>query len=125
MRNIIITDNTDTITLRNDLMFEIQPEEISKSVTMASGRLVKDVIGYKPVLKIPVGYLPLDDMTLLRNMIKRNNGLISISYPTPNGDVTQQFMVEQPTYTTFSYDENGVAVWQGVTIKGRALEVDV
>lgn len=125
MRNIIITDNTDTITLRNDLMFEIQPEEISRSATMASGRLVKDVIGYKPVLKIPVGYLSLDNMSLLRNMIKRNNGLISISYPTPNGDITQQFMVEQPTYTTFSYDGNGVAVWQGVTIIARALEVDV
>lgn len=123
VRNIIITDGTDTITLLNDLVFDLKNEEISVSATMASGRLVKDVVGYKDVLEIPVGYLSLTDMSTLRSMINRNRGLLEITYPTPNGDRTSPFLVEQPAYTTFSYDENGVAVWKGVTIVGTSVEV--
>jgi hypothetical protein len=123
VRSIIITDYTDTITLLRDLEIDIDNEEISKSATMASGRTVKDIVGYKDVLKIPVGYLSLEDVAKLRAMIKRNGGLLTISYPTPNGDETRQFMVDQPTYTTFDYDENGVSIWKGVTITATTLEV--
>lgn len=123
VRNIILTDGIDTVTLLSDLEFELSPDEISKSATMASGRLVKDIVGYKDVLKIPVGYLSLTDMSTLRTMIKRNGGLMEISYPTPNGDRTGQFLVEQPPYTPFAYDENGVSVWKGVTITATSVEV--
>lgn len=123
VRNIIITDGLDTITLLNDLVFELSPEEISKIETMASGRLVKDIVGYKDVLKIPVGYLSVTDMSKLRDMIKRNKGLLEISYPSPTGDMVGQFLVEQPTYTTFAYDEDGVSVWKGVTINATSVEV--
>ena len=123
MRNIIITDGINTITSLNDLVFDIQPIEILSSVTMASGREVRDVIGYKDNLKLPLGYLTLDQVNLLRNMIKNNNGLLQISYPTPNGDVTDWFIVNQPTYTSFSYNDEGVAIWKGVTINCTQVEV--
>ena len=116
MRNIIITDGINTITSLNDLVFDIQPIEILSSVTMASGREVRDVIGYKD-------NLTLDQVNLLRNMIKNNNGLLQISYPTPNGDVTDWFIVNQPTYTSFGYDDEGVAIWKGVTINCTQVEV--
>lgn len=124
VRNIILSDGTDTITLLSDLVFDLHTEEISKTATMASGRLVKDIVGYKDVLEIPVGYLSLSDMSKLRKMIAQSKGLIEISYPTPTGDVTKQFLVEQPTYTSFAYDDDGVSVWKGVTITGAAVEVD-
>lgn len=123
MRRIIITDNVDTVTLLRDLKIDVTPREISKSATMASGRDVKDVTGYKPELSIPVGYLSLDDMAKLKTMIERNFGLLTISYPSPERDIVAQFMVDSPTYTTFDYDENGVAIWKGVTIKATAVEV--
>lgn len=123
MRNIIITDGIDSITLLKDLKIEIGAAEISTSVTMASGRLVKDVVGYKNTLSIPVGYLSLDDMAKLRRMIVKNSGYLQISYPSPNGDLTEWFIVDQPTYTTFKYNENGVAIWKGVTIKAISVEV--
>lgn len=123
MRRIIITDNIDTVTLNRDLMFDLTPEEVSKEAVMASGRTVKDVIGYKDSLKLPVGYLSLDDNSKLCKMIKRNAGLLTISYPSPTGDKTQQFIVEPPTYTTFDYDDEGVAIWKGVTISAKTLEV--
>ena len=123
VRNIIITDNVDTSTLLNDLMFVLSSEEISKTATMASGRTVKDIIGYKNVLNIPVGYLSLENVALLRKMIDRNAGVLTISYPTPNGDKTNLFSVEPPTYATFDYDDSGVAIWKGVTIKASTMEV--
>lgn len=123
MRNIVLSDGIDTITLLSDLVFELRPLEISKIATMASGREVKDIVGYKDVLEIPVGYLSLDNMTTLRTMINRNKGLLSISYPTPTGDQIGQFLVEQPAYTPFAYDENGVSVWKGVTITATSVEV--
>lgn len=123
VRNIIITDNVDTITLLNDLMFDLSSDEISKTATMASGRTVKDIVGYKNVLSIPVGYLSLENMALLRNMILRNAGVLTIRYPTPNGDKTNVFVVEPPTYSTFDYDNSGVAIWKGVTINASTLEV--
>lgn len=123
MRNIIITDNVDTITLLRDLEIDVTPKEISKMETMASGREVKDVVGYKPELDIPVGYLSLEDVAKLKAMIERNFGLLTISYPSPDGDKTAQFMVNAPTYTTFDYDDEGVAIWKGVTIKATAVEV--
>ena len=123
MRNIVLSDGIDTITLLSDLVFELRPLEISKIATMASGREVKDIVGYKDVLEIPVGYLSLDNMTTLRTMINRNKGLLSISYPTPTGDQIGQFLVEQPAYTPFTYDENGVSVWKGVTIRATSVEV--
>lgn len=123
MRRIIITDNVDTVTLNRDLMFDLTPEEVSKEAVMASGRTVKDVIGYKDSLKLPVGYLSLEDNSKLCKMIRRNAGLLTISYPTPTGDKTQQFIVEPPTYTTFDYDDGGVAIWKGVTISAKTLEV--
>ncbi len=123
MRRIIITDNVDTVTLLRDLKIDVTPKEISKTATMASGRDVKDVTGYKPELSIPVGYLSLDDMAKLKTMIERNFGLLTISYPSPERDIVAQFMVDSPTYTTFDYDENGVAIWKGVTIKATAVEV--
>lgn len=123
MRRIIITDNIDTITLNRDLIFDITPEEVSKEAVMASGRTVKDVIGYKDTLKLPVGYLSLEDNSKLCRMIKRNSGLLTISYPSPTGDKTEQFIVEPPTYTTFDYNDEGVAIWKGVTISAKTLEV--
>lgn len=124
MRNIVISDGVDSISLLNDLVFDIQPNEISKTATMASGRLVKDIIGYKNKLKIPCGYLSLENMSKLKNMIKSSKGMLQISYPAPDSDKTEWFIVDQPTYTTFSYNNEGVAVWKGVTLSATAVEVE-
>lgn len=123
MRRIIITDYVDTVTLLRDLEISIFPKEISRKAEMASGKTVKDVVGYKDVISLPVGYLSLSDNEKILNMITRNSGLLTISYPTPTGDMTNQFIVNPPTFTTFAYDDNGVAIWQGVTISGETVEV--
>lgn len=123
MRNVIISDGVESINLLNDIIFEIGTSEISTSATMASGRLVKDIVGYKDTLNIPVGYLSVEDMSKLRKMIRRNSGYLQISYPAPEGDTTEWFIMDQPTYSAFTYDENGVATWKGVTLTATSVEV--
>lgn len=123
MRRIVISDSVDSITLLRDLMVDVTPEPVEKEEDMASGRTVADVVGYKDVLNLPVGYLSLEDNTKLSMMITRNKGILTISYPTQTGDRTETFKVKPPKWTTFSYDDNGVAIWEGVTIQGRTVEV--
>lgn len=123
MRRFIITDNVDTITLMRDLDFDITPEPVAKEVVMASGRTVQDVVGYKDVLKLPVGYLSVEDNTKLCEMITRNHNLLTISYESQTGDRTEQFFVTPPTWTGFGYDDEGVSIWKGVTIVAKTVEV--
>lgn len=123
MYRINISDGEDTLSLLSDIEFTLGGEEVNKIETMASGRIVKDVIGYRDVLEIPIGYLSLEDMALLRDMIRRNDGFLDISYQTPNGDITNNFVVEEPQYKAVKYNDNGVIVWLDVTIKAKSTEV--
>lgn len=123
-RNIVISDATDTVVLLNDLIFDTVTNEVSKTSEMASGKLVKDISGYRETLNIPVGYLSVEDMSKLKNMILKHSGLLSIKYPTLLGVVTKKFLVDMPPITPFSYNNEGVAIWKGFTLTAKAVEVD-
>lgn len=123
MLRYVFSDDVETITLRRNLKIAVTPEPIEREVDMISGRTVKDVVGYKDVLSLPVGYLSLEDNNKLCQMITRNHGLLTISYTDATGDHTEKFIVKPPTWTSFKYDDDGVAVWEGVTIQARTVEV--
>lgn len=123
MRNIYITDGKDTIQLLADIEFGLGGEEENISTKVASKRIVKDIIGYRDVLEIPVGYLSLENMSTLRNMIRSNNGFLSISYDTPGSERKETFVFDDPKFKAVKYDDNGVAVWTDVTLRARSQEV--
>ena len=122
-REITISDGIDSVTLLSDIEFKLSGEEVSQTATMASSKIVKDVIGYRDVLEIPVGYLSLENMSKLRNMIRKNNGFLSISYPTTDGDRTEMFVINDPACKAVKYNDEGVAVWIDVTINAKSAEV--
>ena len=66
MRNITISDGTNTVTLLSDLVFEITPKTIRTTATMASRRTVMDVVGEKITLKIPTVGLSASDLATLK-----------------------------------------------------------
>lgn len=123
MRRFVFTDDIETVTLLRDLQFDVTPEPIEYEVEMASGRTVQDVVGYKDVLNLPVGWLSVEDHRKLCGMITRNHGILTISYETPEGERVEKFKVQAPTWTAFDYDENGVSIWKGVTISAKSVEV--
>ena len=126
MRNIRITNpnnEDESVKLLDDIEFKIIPEEENISSKMASKRIVKDVIGYRDTLEIPVGYLSVEDMAKLRTMIRKTNGFLNLEYDTPDGDRSDLFVIDDIPLTAVKYNDNGVAVWLNVTITGRSAEV--
>lgn len=123
MRNIVISDgHGNSVTLLPDLEYQIRPEEIGTSATMASGREVFDFIGEKNVLTIPTGWLSADDLVILRQMIRQYH-ILDILYDTPEGEQRSKFLVRQPALKSFRYDADGVSMWYGVTLTATQYEV--
>lgn len=106
-----------------DLRFTITPETVATTATMASGKTVMDVVGVKDVLEIPTGWLPVGELSKLREMIKKSPAL-TVSYPTVGGEKTDVFVVDQPECKAFSYGDDGVTQWYGVTLTMRQQGVD-
>ena len=123
MRNIIITDGLETVTLLPDLSFEIIPEDVGATAEMASGILVMDIIGTRYALKVPTGWLSAADLSKLRRMINKKH-ILTVTYPDIDGDKTDDFYVSQPRYRAFKYDADGVSVWYGVTLDMRMQGVE-
>lgn len=121
--NILITDGTQTVALKNKLIFTNTPEEVSNTATMAGGNIVKDIIGYRNVLSVPCGYLSSGDLLKLRNMILTNAGFLTITYPTIKGMQSERFVVDMPIFKTFKYDDDGVKYWYGITLNCRGETV--
>lgn len=122
MRRIVIADDDgNAVTLLPDLEYEIVPEQIGTSATMASGREVFDYIGEKNTLNIPTGWMPAGDLVVLRQMIRKYH-ILNITYDLPEGERTDKFVVSQPTLKSFKYSGDGVSVWYGVTISAVQYE---
>ena len=120
---IVITDGTQTVVLKNKLIFTNTIEEVSTTATMAGGNIVKDIIGYRNVLNVPCGYLSSGDLLKLRNMILTNAGFLTITYPTIKGMQSERFVVDMPVFKTFKYSDDGVEYWYGVTLTCRGEAV--
>lgn len=121
-RRIKISDGENTVVLLPDLVFEIRPEVVGETATMASGRTVMDVVGEKVTLSIPTGWLSVQDLTLLQSMIRRSH-LLTITYPDVSGERSEKFYVNHPIYRAFKYGEDGVEQWYGVTLEAQQYGV--
>lgn len=122
MHRIEISDGAgNSVALLSDIEYTIVPEEIGSSATMASGREVFDFIGEKNTLTIPTGWLRVEQLVVLRDMIRRKH-ILNIRYSTPEGERTERFLVRQPTLKLFRYD-NDTTVWYGVTLTAVQYEV--
>jgi len=97
--------------------------EVANTVTMASGKVVKDMIGYRTTLQATWDFVPVDTLTALAVLL-RSGGFFYVEYPAPSGDASGMFEIEYPTMTIFAY-KNGTAVWHDVKLKMTAQEVSV
>ena len=100
---------------------QVGASEVANSVTMASGKVVKDMIGYRTTVQASWDYVPAALLTSLAALL-RGGGFFYVEYPSPSGDAEGMFEVEYPTMKVFQF-KDGVAVWHGVTLKMTAQEV--
>lgn len=119
--HIIITNGTDTLHLLPGIEFNITPVEVVETAVMASGREVRDYIGYRNVLEIPTGWLSAEDLAKLKRMILATH-VLTVTYPTPEGDAVGEFSMPIPAMRAFKYGSDG-SVWYGVTLTMSETEV--
>ena len=123
MRNITITDGTDSVTLLADLEYLFRPQVIGERAVMASGKTVMDVTGVKNAAEIPTGWLSAEDLRKLKRMISSNIAL-TVRWPSLDGDRTDLCYIDMPEFRSFRYGADGVEQWYGVTIKMEQVGVD-
>ena len=97
-------------------------EEVSKKTTMASGRVVKDIIGSRITLHAEWNWLPPETITAIHALL-RQGGFFEVQYPDPElGDASGMFEITMPTSGVFKF-ENGSPRWKDVSLDMTAQEV--
>ena len=118
MINIIIAG----IEMPRTRSLEVGGEIVAVEAQMASGNLVRDVIGWRTVLTASWDWLPQDTLAAVV-AAARGGGYIEITYPDPSGsDITADFKIEIGTQKTFKFVD-GAPMWYGVQLTATAREV--
>ena len=123
MTQIIISDpdRTTSVTMPRVKDITVGAKEVANTVTMASGKVVKDVLGYRTTITAAWDYVPAATIVALLTLM-RSSPFLFVEYPSPSGDASGTFEAEYPTLTVFCY-KSGVAVWHDVTLTMSAQEV--
>lgn len=118
---IYSADKSRCITMPRVRDIEVGAEEASRTVTMASGKTVKDILGYRAKITAVWDWFPAELVTELLNLLK-TGAFLWVEYPSPDGNGAGFFSIEYPTLSVFCY-KNSVPVWHDMTLSMTAQEV--
>lgn len=94
----------------------------SKEATMASGKIVRDIVGFRIELTANWEYLPAETLTQLVSAA-RGGSFVQIKYPDPvSGEADGMFSVSIGTQKIFKF-VNGNPYWYNVSLTATAQEV--
>lgn len=118
MDNIIIAG----IAMPRTRTLEIGGAYESKEVTMASGKVVRDVLGWRTELTATWEWLPAGLLAQLVP-IARNGQFVDIQYPDSTGETASgKFSIEIGNQKIFKF-QNGEPYWYNVELNANAQEV--
>ena len=101
---------------------EIGGEYESKETTMASGKIVRDVIGWRTALTAEWEWVPAGLLAQLVP-IARSGQFVTIQYPDSTGaDTSAVFSIEIGEQKVFKFVD-GVPMWYNVQLTATAQEV--
>lgn len=112
---------TQSVTMPRVKKITVGAKEVSKTVTMASGKVVKDMIGYRTTVNAEWDWLPAETLSALAVLL-RSGGFFYVEYPSPSGDASGVFEIAYPSMQIFGF-KNSVAVWHDVKLSMTAQEV--
>jgi len=121
-KTIAITNGTMTVEMPKVKAVEVGAVEVAISKQMASGKIVKDVTGYRPTILASWDFVPADTITNLLTLL-RSGSFFTVLYPAPTGDESGIFSITYPTLGLFSFI-GGIPVWHNVTLsmEGQVAE---
>lgn len=101
---------------------EVGGEYESKETTMASGKIVRDVIGWRTALTAEWEWVPAGLLAQLVP-IARSGEFVTIQYPDSTGaDTSGVFSIEIGEQKVFKF-VNGEPMWYNVQLTATAQEV--
>lgn len=113
--------NENWITLPR-AFYSVGSEEVANMIQMASGKLVKDVKGYRKSLSAQFSYIPAETVRDLSATL-RLGGFHQVMYEDLDGNIqTESFTISQPQLTVFKYVK-GVAMWAELALEMTGQEV--
>ncbi len=122
MDKITISDGNSTITMPQTETVSVGGESVYTEATMASGRKVRDIVGFRPTVSVEWDLISAADMVSLLAMIKSGEYLF-VEYPDPAlGDTSGYFDIKCSPLNVFKF-VNGEAVWHNVTLTMTAQGV--
>lgn len=118
---IYSVDRSASVAMPRVKDIQVGAKEVANTVKMASGKVVKDMIGHRTTIQASWDYVPAATLTALAVLL-RNGGFFYVEYPSPTGDENGVFEIEYPTMAVFQF-KDGEAVWHNVQLKMTAQEV--
>jgi hypothetical protein len=120
--NITIYSGTESIVMPQ-VRYTLSAEEESDETTMMSGRIVKDILGYRTVIDAEWDWVPASDLAKLISLI-RSGSFLETEYQDVDGQTKKEnFKFSQPEPEVFTFQKDGTAVWHTVKLKMTAQEV--
>jgi len=122
MDRIIISNDVYSITLPLSKKPMIGSEEVSHKVEMASGKIVKEIIGFRTVIDTEYDAIPATSLTKVIKMV-RAGGFLNVQYPDLDGtDKSELFDVTVSQMGIFKF-HNGSPWWRGLILHMQSQEV--
>lgn len=97
-------------------------ESVFREAQMASGKIVRDEIGFRTIITAEWEYVPAKKTTDLHALL-RGGGFFKVTYPDPAlGDTTNVFSIEPPETRVFKFIKD-TPMWAYITLVFTAQEV--
>lgn len=119
---IYSNDKTYSLELPTTRNISFTQKEISQETEMASGKLVKDIRGHRPVIVAEWDWFPSEKLIELLSLLRQGDYLF-VQYPDPiSGAAEGFFSISNPEVKIFKF-VNGVAMWHSVVLTFTSQEV--
>lgn len=110
------------ITMPRTRTLEVGGSFEAKETTMASGKVVKDIVGWRKKLTASWEWLPDGLLNQLIPLV-RSGDFLEIKYPDPaGGDTSGKFSIDIGNQKVFRY-RSGEPYWYNVEMTATAQEV--
>lgn len=114
-------DGGERIQMPPTRQLSLAPKEECRELQMASGRMVKEVIGVRQTITASWDWVPAETIARLCALLNRG-GYFRVEYPAPEGDRAELCGITPPAPRVFRY-KDGVARWHDITLTMTGQEV--
>lgn len=110
------------VTMPRTKKVEVGGELECNEAKMASGKLVRDVIGWRPKISASWEWVPAETLAQVV-AIARDGGYVEVSYPDADGsEASGMFAIEIGNQKIFKFNGT-VPMWYNVELEAKAQEV--